>query len=124
VCGSARQKKIQEQIEVITADRQIKWQEESGGGKTIIALGLRLGIFKLLKEYKQVRGDFLIVDEAFSFLDTTNSELVLNMLVDSFSELGLKQMFIVSHNELKDMLPVTLWINYDQEKQKAFIEQA
>lgn len=124
LCGSDRKRKIQEQIEIITADRQIKWQEESGGGKAIIALGLRLGVFKLLKEYKQVKADFLIVDEAFSFLDTTNSELVLNMLIDSFKELELKQMFIVSHNELKDMLPVTLWVNYDQEKQRAILESA
>ncbi|NCD10669.1 MAG: hypothetical protein EOL98_14910, partial [Negativicutes bacterium] len=89
-CGAVRENKVDETINIISKDSGVEWFRESSGGKALIALAVRLAIFKLAKS-KKADADFLILDEVFTNLDSENKGKALEMLRFAMTDLGLKQ---------------------------------
>jgi len=104
VCNNKREKKIESQITIYSGDRGIPLDGESTGRKAIFFTALRFGLMKLLN----TQGKILIVDEVFANLDDTNKQKLLDMINHASKELNIEQIFIVSNDELKDILPVTV----------------
>ena len=116
-CGTARRHKIKEQLTLITADRGIAWENESSGGKALIAIGVRFGLLKLLKE-AVAQCPFLFMDEIFGNLDEINKLNILHLIEFAIEDLHLQQVFIISHDELNKLLPTTLTIVRDLDGSK------
>lgn len=100
-CGAIRENKVDENINIISKDSGVEWFRESSGGRALIALAIRLAIFKLAKT-KKAEADFLILDEVFTNLDSENKSKALEMLRFAMTDLGLRQILLVSHDEVKD----------------------
>lgn len=100
ICGRSRSNAIQEQIE-ITTERGTTWAQESSGGKTIIALAIRLAIYKMFLEQRHLQkctNAFLVLDEALNYLDTKSKESCMEMLYTASSALHIMQIFVVIHS--------------------------
>ncbi len=110
VCGIARENKIVEEMRVISADRLIPFEEESSGGKALISLGVRFGLLEMAKRRKATV-DFMFLDEVFTNLDFNGKMLALKMIEFAKDELEIKQVFMVTHDELKDLVPTTFIIH-------------
>lgn len=110
VCSSKRENKLQEEVTVISADTGVNWNMESSGGKALIALAVRFALLAMAKERK-CTADFLILDEIFTNLDLRNKLAALDMIKSAAEELDIKQIFIVTHDELKDIIPPTFIVN-------------
>ena len=54
------------------------------------------------KHSKKAEADFLILDEVFTNLDSENKSKALEMLRFAMTDLGLRQILLVSHDEVKD----------------------
>ncbi len=104
ICGATREKKIDTQITIYSADRGLPLDLESTGGKAIYYLALRFGLMKLLKS----KGKILILDEIFANLDDTNKERLMEMIEYASQILEIEQIFVVSNDELKNILPVDI----------------
>lgn len=114
-CGTARRHKIKEQLTLITTDRGIPWEHESSGGKALIAIGVRFGLLKLLKE-AGAQCPFIFMDEIFGNLDEVNKLNMLQLIEFAIEDLSLQQVFIISHDELNKLLPTTITIVRDVDK--------
>lgn len=110
ICSSKRENKLQEEITVTSADTGVVWQAESSGGKALIALAVRFALLAMAKERK-CTADFMILDEIFTNLDLRNKLAALEMIKEAAEELDIKQLFIVTHDELKDIIPTTFVVN-------------
>jgi len=110
MCNSTRENKLQEEITVTSADTGVVWQSESSGGKALIALAVRFALLAMAKERKCI-ADFMILDEIFTNLDLRNKLATLEMIKEAAEELDIKQIFIVTHDELKDIIPTTFIVN-------------
>lgn len=117
VCSKLREKKIQEQMTVVAADRGTPFESESSGGQALIALALRFGLLKLLKEFGS-KNDLFILDEGVANMDAQNKRQALEMLRQAEQELHLTQIFIISHDqELQQLLPTSVLITRNEETQ-------
>jgi hypothetical protein len=114
-CGTMRRHKIKEQLTLITADRGISWEHESSGGKALIAIGVRFGLLKLLKE-AGANCSFIFMDEIFGNLDEVNKLSVLQLIEFAIEDLHLQQVFIISHDELNKLLPTTITVVREVDK--------
>lgn len=110
-CGGTRGNKLDESITILTKDSGVEWAHESSGGKGLIALAVRLALLKMAKK-KKAEADFLILDEVFSNLDSRNKSKVLELLNFAMTDLDLKQIFLVSHDELKDSTDYEITIEH------------
>lgn len=114
-CGAIRENKVDENISVISKDSGVEWYRESSGGRALIALATRLALFKLAKS-KKAEADFLILDEVFTNLDSDNKQNALKMLKFAMQDLDLKQIFLVSHDEIKDCTDNELVVSHSNGK--------
>lgn len=112
VCGAVRENKMDETITIFSNDSGVEWYRESSGGRALIALAIRLALFKMAKE-KKANADFMILDEVFTNLDSENKLNALKMLKYAMQDLELKQIFLVSHDEIKDYTDKEIVISHD-----------
>ena len=115
VCGNIRGKKLDESISIISKDSGVEWWQESSGGRALIALAVRLALLKMVKN-KKSDVDFIILDEVFSNLDSKNKVKVMNLIKFAMKDLELKQVFIVSHDELKEYSDYEIIIEHENEE--------
>ena len=65
---------------------------------------------------KKAEADFLILDEVFTNLDSDNKQNALKMLKFAMQDLDLKQIFLVSHDEIKDCTDNELVVSHSNGK--------
>ena len=113
-CGTPRAKKRKDelQLKVMKAGREYGFYMESGGGKTILSLAIRVALtrLKLRKTGSQFR--VLFMDEVDAPFDEENRDkfiqLVNNVLI---KKLNFEQVVWVSHSKIiSDAIPHTLMI--------------
>lgn len=111
-CGAARQRKRKDELElrVLDAGKEEGFNMESGGGKTMVSLAVRLALTRLKQRQTGSRFNVLFLDEVDSQLDVANRDafirLVTTTLVQKF---GVEQVFIISHNKtISESTPHTL----------------
>jgi DNA repair exonuclease SbcCD ATPase subunit len=108
-CNSERQKKRKEelQIKIITKGKEIDFNLESGGGKVLISLAIRLAFIRMLQRRLGVNLGLVVFDEIFGMLDSENRNYVLRLLADTLiTDFGFSQIFVISHeSEIRDVIP-------------------
>lgn len=121
-CGEKRRKKRKEElnIKIFSNGNEMDFNLESGGGKVLISLAIRLAFTRLLRRRLGVNLNIIIFDEVFGMLDSVNREqmikLITTMLINEFD---FKQILVISHEEsVRDALPniikVTKYDNYSE----------
>lgn len=84
----------------------------SGGQKTIVNIGLRLGFSKVITQQTMSNIQFIVMDEPFGALDEENRTLVkkiLTLISESFN-----QILVITHTEDAESFPNLITIHMDQ----------
>jgi DNA repair exonuclease SbcCD ATPase subunit len=124
VCKTTRQFRKEETLELQFKGSafNIEFSEDSGGGKLLVSLAVRLALFTALRDRGYMRGvDWWVMDEVFSPLDTAAKAAMLNFLDDLRDLYGFKQLFIISHTDLSDVIPPAIIIERDADTQSSVI---
>ncbi len=124
VCKSTRQAKREETLELQFRGSafNVEFSEDSGGGKLLVSLAVRLALFTALRDRGQMRGvDWWVMDEVFSPLDTAAKASMLNFLDDLRDLYGFKQLFVISHTDLSDVIPPAIVIERNADTQSSLI---
>lgn len=86
----------------------------SGGQKTIVNIGLRLGFSKIISQQTQSNIQFIVMDEPFGALDEENRSLIkkiLTLILEYFN-----QVLVITHTEDAESFPnlITVHMNQDE----------
>jgi DNA repair exonuclease SbcCD ATPase subunit len=113
-CGTPRAKKRKDelQLRVTKGGEEYGFYMESGGGKTILSLAIRVALVRLKLRKTGSQFKVLFMDEVDAPFDEHNRDsfisLVNNVLI---KKLGFEQVFWVSHSKIiSDAIPHTLMI--------------
>ena len=108
-CDEKRQKKQKNElsIKILEGDKEQDFNLDSGGGKVLISLAIRLAFVRLLQRRSGVNLKLIVLDEIFGMLDDINRSNVLKLIVETLiAELGFDQIFVISHeSEVRDVIP-------------------
>jgi DNA repair exonuclease SbcCD ATPase subunit len=108
-CDAERQKKRKDElsIKIFTKGEEMDFNLESGGGKVLISLAIRLAFVRMLQRRMGVNLKLIVFDEIFGMLDETNRELVFKLLAGTLiNDFGFDQLFAISHeSEIRDVIP-------------------
>jgi exonuclease SbcC len=118
-CDAERQKKRKDElnISIKTQGNEIDFNLESGGGKVLISLAIRLAFVRMLQRRLGVNLKLIVLDEIFGMLDETNRNNVFKMLTSTLiDDFGFSQIFCISHEEeIRDVIPHQIKvIKYDE----------
>lgn len=113
-CGTTRAKKRKDelQLKVMKAGQEYGFYMESGGGKTILSLAIRIALVRLKLRKTGSQFKVLFMDEVDAPFDEHNRDsfisLVNNVLI---KKLNFSQIFWVSHSKIiSDAIPHTLMV--------------
>lgn len=113
-CGAERQKKRKDELSITikTQGKEIDFNLESGGGKVLISLAIRLAFVRMLQRRLGVNLKLIVLDELFGMLDEVNRQNVFKLLTDTLiNDFGFSQIFCISHEEeIRDAVPHTIKI--------------
>lgn len=113
-CGSERQKRRKDELNIIikTGDNEMDFSLESGGGKVLISLAIRLAFVRLLQRRNGVNLKIVVFDEIFGMLDEVNRNYVLKLMSKTLlEEFDFSQVFAISHEEeIRDIIPEVIKI--------------
>lgn len=102
-CGfGVRGNKLKDEINFNIYDKgeKLKFGSDSGGGKILISLALRLALSKLLSN-RSTTCEFLVLDEIFGSLDAVNRDIVSQLVFNTLKNLmGFRQIFVITHTPL------------------------
>lgn len=108
-CGAERQKKRKDELNIVikTQSKEIDFNLESGGGKVLISLAIRLAFVRMLQRRLGVNLKLIVLDELFGMLDEINRANVFKLLTDTLiNDFGFSQIFCISHEEeIKEAIP-------------------
>jgi len=93
-CGEKRGRKKSNQmtVRVVEGARELSFDQDSGGGKALLAIAMRIAVAKMLG------APLLAIDEACASLDQENLRTYLTML-RGLNSIGFRQVFDVSHRQ-------------------------
>jgi len=99
-CGRKRQNKIRNDFGIIIYhnNNPTPFELDSGGGKSLISIAIRLALIDMLRLKKKVKLNILILDEIFGMLDVTN-KLLVNELVHYLKN-EYKQIYVITHSNV------------------------
>lgn len=103
-CGSKRRKKIKDEmrLEVMDAGHSSSFELDSGGGKVLISLGVRLGLSSLPGRDRVVKCQHLIIDEPDGALDDPSRAMLYGLLETKLPALGIRQVILITHHDVKE----------------------
>jgi|GEM_PF-4646414 len=103
-CGAPRRKKRRDELrmEVLDGDNVSSFELDSGGGKVLLSLGVRLGLAKLPGSVRMATCQHLIIDEPDGALDAPNRAALHGLINNRLTELGMRQALIITHADVKD----------------------
>lgn len=100
-CHAPREKKTKDelQIKVFEGDQERPFYLDSGGGKMLLSVALRLALGCLAKRRSGSNWSTLFLDEVFGPLDKTNRKKMAELITTVISKsLGFEQIFLISHD--------------------------
>lgn len=102
-CGTDRRKKRRDELrlEVIDGENVSTFDLDSGGGKILLSLGVRLGLATLPSSSRAVRCESLILDEPDGALDEPARRALYALLNERLSRLGIRQILLITHTDAK-----------------------
>jgi DNA repair exonuclease SbcCD ATPase subunit len=103
LCGAARRRKRRDEmrLEVLDGEHASAWEMDSGGGKVLLSLGVRLGLAALPGERRRVRCEALLIDEPDGALDEPNRTALHNLLRGGLEDLGIRQVVLITHADIR-----------------------
>jgi DNA repair exonuclease SbcCD ATPase subunit len=101
-CGRARPHKREDEPAVTILDGAMSrpFALESGGARVLQSFAVRLAcsLFRASMTGRQIK--MIMLDEVFAMLDASNRQKLMSLIIGKLaSEFGLKQQFIISHQE-------------------------
>jgi ABC-type glutathione transport system ATPase component len=106
-CNSKRQKKTKDELilKIYEGDKETNFEQDSGGGKVLISVAIRLALMRLLIRKSNSKIKFVVLDEIFGMLDQVYRKSMLELIRDFvIKELNIDQVFIISHTEISDYI--------------------
>jgi DNA repair exonuclease SbcCD ATPase subunit len=103
-CGLARRRRRRDELrlEVLDGENEASFELDSGGGKILLSLGVRLGLAQLPGATRRVRCESVIVDEPDGALDRPNRVALHRFLRDRLPVLGIRQALLITHADVRD----------------------
>lgn len=103
-CGIPRRRRRRDELrlEVLDGINESSFELDSGGGKVLLSLGVRLGLAQLPGNSRRVRCETAIVDEPDGSLDGPNRTALHRVLRDRFPALGIRQTLLITHADVRD----------------------
>jgi len=117
-CGEDRGKEMRDefQVNVVEGETIQPLEADSGGGKTLLGLALRIALSKF------VGSSILFLDEICASLDPSNLSKLMKTLV-VLPDMGFRQVFVISHRqEIAESLSASLIVCRDKHKQCSTID--
>ena len=107
-----RKRKDELHLTVIEGDNSMDFRMESGGGKTMVALAVRIGMTRLKQRETGSRFKVLFLDEPDASLDKVNKAAFVKIITKTLlKDFGFKQIFWVSHDrEIQESIPHVLCV--------------
>lgn len=104
VCGAPRRKKRRDELhmEVIDGGNVSSFDLDSGGGKVMLSMGVRLGLARLPSASRAVVCQHLVVDEPDGALDAPNRAAVHGLIRGKMGALGVSQALLITHADARD----------------------
>lgn len=115
LCGAPRRRKRRDELrlEVLDGEHESAWELDSGGGKVLLSLGVRLGLAALPGSRRRVRCESLLVDEPDGALDEPNRAALHALLLGGLEDLGIRQVSLITHadvrREFRNVVVVHRW---------------
>lgn len=100
-CDTPREKKKRDEVSVTIFEQgqEKKFYMDSGGGKMLMSVAIRLALTLLARSRKGSRWGTIYLDELFGKLDSKNRKLMGDLITSALmNELGFEQIFIISHD--------------------------
>ena len=114
-CGADRMKKRKDelQLRVLEDGHNEGFHMESGGGKTMVSLSVRLALTRLKQRQTNSRFNVLFLDEPDAALDKSNKKAFIQLITRTLiKEFGFEQVFWISHDpEIQESIPNVLSIS-------------
>jgi len=121
-CGRVREKKKKDElhIKIIENSNESNFEMESGGGKTLVSLAVRIALSKLKMNQTNSNFNVIFLDEPDSSLDTHNKntfiKLITELLIKYF---GFEQIFWITHEKniqesIDNVLQITRYNNHSK----------
>lgn len=113
-CGADRMKKRKDelQLRVLEDGFDEGFYMESGGGKTMVSLSVRLALTRLKQRQTHSKFNVLFLDEPDAALDKMNKKAFVQLITRTLvKEFGFEQVFWISHDkEIQESIPHVLAI--------------
>ena len=111
-CGNARLKKRKDELQLRVVEDGIDsgFYMESGGGKTLVSLAIRLSLILLKQRQSNSKLDTLFLDEPDASFDESNRKAFIQLITKTLiKELKFKQIFWISHSpQITEAIPHVL----------------
>lgn len=103
-CGVPRRRKRRDELrmEVLDGEHVGAFESDSGGGKALLSLGVRLGLARLPAMVRKVRCQHLLVDEVDGELDEPNRDALHRLMRDRLGSVGVRQVLLVTHSPARE----------------------
>lgn len=125
-CKTKRKNKRKETLDIQIQGRayNVNFDEDSGGGRLLVALAIRLALWSIYKDKGMMQGiDFMVMDEVCSPLDVSARQQMLRFFYDLKESYDLSQLYIISHTDISDTILPGITVVRDDQKEISFIEQ-
>jgi DNA repair exonuclease SbcCD ATPase subunit len=100
----------------------VDYEEDSGGGKQWVAIGIRFALYNLLRERGLMQDiDFWIMDEIFAPLSDVGRQSMLSFLDGLCSSYGINQLFLITHSDISAILPPAIIVERTEATQQSRI---
>jgi len=113
-CGANRLKKRKDelQLRVLEDGEDQGFHMESGGGKTLVSLSVRLALIRLKQRQTNSKFPILFLDEPDAALDRKNKKAFIDLITKTLlKDFGFEQIFWISHDpEIQESIPHVLHV--------------
>ncbi len=101
-CGTSRRRRRRDELRLEVDDGMhgSGFELDSGGGKVLLSLGVRLGLGLLPGNSRKVRCEHLLIDEPDGALDEAN-RAALHALLRRVGSLGFRQVLLITHADVR-----------------------
>ena len=123
-CGAPRDYRKKETLDIRLKGRlfDVEFDEDSGGGKQWVSMGVRFALFNILRERGLMGNiDLWSLDEVFAPLSDVSKFNMLSFLENICNSYNIKQMFLITHTDISAVVPPAVIIERSEEKQESII---
>lgn len=119
-CGTSRRRKRRDELrlEVDDGEHGSGFELDSGGGKVLLSLGVRLGLASLPGNSRRVRCEHLLIDEPDGALDEANRAL-LHALLRRVGNLGFRQVLLITHADVRREFSSTVTVRRVEDEDRS-----